>query len=104
MLSIENGWTVSIARWFRSDDRRSCITRLTHIVDECKTALRVPDANTPRMIQHLGDALNGIVNLQRTYEVDVPTSHEFELLAQTVKGVLAEYRPIGEDIEDVEAC
>ena len=92
MLSIEPPtWGVSFARWFRADDRQSCITRLNHIIDECKTTLRGKKRSggtRPRLIEHLESSLTGLVNLKRTYEEDIPTAHAFELLIQNVQQLL----------------
>ena len=92
LLQIESlGWGVGLSRWWRGDTRAQCVRRLSHLIDECKTAL---DAKmklgqpTLRLLQHLHAASLGLDHVHNTYEADIPISHQLSLLIERARGLL----------------
>jgi len=98
VLHIEpNGWwPVGIARYWRSDDRGTLMSRVQALVEEAKRYLRnaqisCDGVRLKRFLRKLAMMITGLTNLKQTYANDTQTVAHLELIIEYIKEVLKRY-------------
>jgi hypothetical protein len=87
-------------RWWRADDRYTCMRRINEIIEEAKekieNATHLKDRDTAyRFLHHMGNARPGLRNLKQTYAMDMTVVAHLDLMSEMCNDILKQnkYKP-----------
>ena len=80
----------SLWRFFRGDNRELAIKRIDDLIEKATVMLEkvTPESVYENLLQHLRNAENGLVNLQKTYVDDFTTNASIDRLLDKIHSLL----------------
>ena len=98
LLSVEppSWFPEALYRWFRGDDRETCLRRLEELVTEAISAVecagRLNDRKKQnKFLAHIHRTIPGFQNMTQTYASDATTVAKIELFREQCQDILSTY-------------